>query len=217
MRQHSQGRSLDECHQYFLRTVRPAVHDPTDPLAAQAESPGRRVSITKDVPILRIDHISIEGKLLGVWRALYSGGVLDFKEIIRRAVRVPFPTFSVRPGVVVSNRGMPHIRAERRLAMLAKCINRLCVASFRNFVEGKLFQLETDPPAPARGIEYFWLCAECSARMTLRLEEDGTLATTELPDAILGAPRLGLNPVNRENRRFLRRVSFLPRSHPKST
>jgi hypothetical protein len=36
------------------------------------------------VPILRIDHASIKGKLLGVWQALYSGGVLDFKEINRR-------------------------------------------------------------------------------------------------------------------------------------
>jgi hypothetical protein len=48
------------------------------------------VSITKDVPVLRIDHISIKGKLLGVRQALYSGGVLDFKEINRLLVHV-FP------------------------------------------------------------------------------------------------------------------------------
>jgi|HubBroStandDraft_6_1064221.scaffolds.fasta_scaffold451331_1 hypothetical protein len=41
--------------------------------------------------------------------------------------------------------------------MLAKCINLLCVASFRNSAEGRLFQqLETDPPAHARGTDYFW-------------------------------------------------------------
>jgi hypothetical protein len=33
------------------------------------------------VPILRIDHASIKAKLLGVWQALYSGCVLDFKEM----------------------------------------------------------------------------------------------------------------------------------------
>ncbi len=30
---------------------------------------------------MRIDHVSIKGKLPGVWQALYSGGVLDFKEM----------------------------------------------------------------------------------------------------------------------------------------
>jgi len=70
-----------ECHQHFLRTAHPAVHDPTAPLDAQGETTCRRASITKDVPILRIDHVSIKGKLLGVWQALYRRGVLDFKEI----------------------------------------------------------------------------------------------------------------------------------------
>jgi hypothetical protein len=101
--------------------------------------------------------------------------------------------------------------------MLAKCTNLLCSASFRNFADGNLFQLETDPPAQARGIEYFWLCAACSARMTLRLDQDGTVATAGQPDAILSAPQAALNPVDRENRRFLSKVSFLPRSHPKNT
>jgi hypothetical protein len=35
------------------------------------------------VTVLRIDHVSIKGKLLGVWQAFYSGGVLDFKEMTR--------------------------------------------------------------------------------------------------------------------------------------
>jgi hypothetical protein len=39
------------------------------------------------VPVLRIDHVSIKGKLLGVWQAFYSGGVLDFKEMTRRLIR----------------------------------------------------------------------------------------------------------------------------------
>jgi len=39
-------------------------------------------SVTKDVPLLRIDHVTIEAQLLGVWQALYSGDVLNFKEVI---------------------------------------------------------------------------------------------------------------------------------------
>jgi len=40
----------------------------------------------KDVPELRIDHVSIKGKLLGVWQALYSGCVLDFREMNRHLI-----------------------------------------------------------------------------------------------------------------------------------
>jgi len=39
------------------------------------------------VPILWIDYVWIKGKLLGVRQALYSGGVLDFKEMNRRFAR----------------------------------------------------------------------------------------------------------------------------------
>ena len=78
-----------ERNQYFLRSAYRPLHDPAAPLDSQAETTGRRVSITKDVPILRIDHLSIKGKLLGVWQALYSGGVLDFKEISRAWLRLP--------------------------------------------------------------------------------------------------------------------------------
>ncbi len=72
-----------ERNQYFLRSAYCPLHDPAAPPNAQAETTGRRVSITKNLPILRIDHVSIKGKLLGVWQALYSGGVLDFKEMNR--------------------------------------------------------------------------------------------------------------------------------------
>ena len=37
---------------------------------------------------MRIDHVSIKGKLHGVWQTLYGGGVLDFKEMTRRFARV---------------------------------------------------------------------------------------------------------------------------------
>jgi len=60
-----------------------AVHDPAAPLGTQGETTGRGVWITEDVSVVRIDHVSIKGKLLGVWQALYSRNVLDFEEINR--------------------------------------------------------------------------------------------------------------------------------------
>jgi hypothetical protein len=78
-----QGRSLYERNQHLLRSADRAVHDPLAPLDAQGETVGHSVWITKDVPILRTDHVSIKGKLLGVWQALHSGRVLDFKEMNR--------------------------------------------------------------------------------------------------------------------------------------
>jgi hypothetical protein len=85
-----QERSPYECNQHFPRSADRAVHDPAVPLDAQAETAGGRGSITADVPILWIDHLPIKGKLLGVWQALHSGRVLDFKEMNRRSVHV-FP------------------------------------------------------------------------------------------------------------------------------
>jgi hypothetical protein len=84
-----------ERNQYFLRSAYRARHDPTPPLDAQAETTAQRVSITTDVPILRIDHIEIKGILLGVWQALYSSGALDFK-MNRYFVRVPYSGFPER-------------------------------------------------------------------------------------------------------------------------
>jgi hypothetical protein len=49
-----------------------ALHDSVAPQDAQAETTARRIRITNDVPILRIDHISIETMLLGVWQVSYK-------------------------------------------------------------------------------------------------------------------------------------------------
>jgi hypothetical protein len=65
----------------FIGLLILSIHDPAGPQNPQAETTGRRVSITKNVPILRIDHASIKGKLLGVWQISYIGGVLDLEEI----------------------------------------------------------------------------------------------------------------------------------------
>lgn len=65
--------------------------------------------------------------------------------------------------------------------MLSKCANPVCSEPFRYLRHGKLFRLETgmerrngpsfgeDPTVkkPVRRTEYFWLCDECAARMTL--------------------------------------------------
>ena len=74
------GRSYEH-NQYFLRFAYRALHDLAAPLDEQAETTHHRVSVTKDVPILRIDHISTQSSLLGVWQAIDGGGVLDFKEM----------------------------------------------------------------------------------------------------------------------------------------
>jgi len=65
--------------------------------------------------------------------------------------------------------------------MVSKCANPECEVPFRYFRLGKLFRLETQSghdrrrqmgvedgvKKPLRHIEFFWLCNECAARMTL--------------------------------------------------
>lgn len=65
--------------------------------------------------------------------------------------------------------------------MLSKCSNPLCPTLFRYLHEGKLFRIELDVmkedtstfgidpevKKPVRRTEFFWLCGECSAEMTL--------------------------------------------------
>lgn len=104
--------------------------------------------------------------------------------------------------------------------MLAKCANASCSASFLHLADGRLFRLETDSPvwsSNPRATEYFWLCDHCSAGMTLRLTQDGSIMATRLADALCNGPYVALNAVDRENRTILRSVSFLPRSHPEGS
>jgi hypothetical protein len=87
---------LNEPNQYFLRFAHRVLHDPAGLLDAQAETAGRGVCITKDVPILRLDNASIKGKLLGMRQTLYSGDVLDFKEMNSRPIRQNFSTKEIK-------------------------------------------------------------------------------------------------------------------------
>jgi hypothetical protein len=59
--------------------------------------------------------------------------------------------------------------------MLSKCANSSCLAAFRYFHEGKLFRMNVPDIDPAsadlkkspRRLEFFWLCDECAASLTL--------------------------------------------------
>lgn len=72
---------FNERNQYFLGSANRCIRHSAAPLDAQAETTGNGGSFTEDVPVLRIDHISIKSSLLGVWQASYSRGVYDFKEM----------------------------------------------------------------------------------------------------------------------------------------
>jgi hypothetical protein len=72
--------------------------------------------------------------------------------------------------------------------MLSKCANPQCSAAFLYLHQGKLFRIETDagphqdpgadPGArkPIQRLEYFWLCDDCAAQMTLA-RKDGAIVT----------------------------------------
>jgi hypothetical protein len=96
--------------------------------------------------------------------------------------------------------------------MLAKCTNHSCSASFRHLDEGRLFLLETDPifgSTRAKETEYFWLCKDCSAGMTLRLTPEGKVMAGGLSEALRRDPQVAFVSVNRENGVLLRSVNFL--------
>jgi hypothetical protein len=81
--------------------------------------------------------------------------------------------------------------------MLSKCANPDCTASFHYLRDGKLFQIdvsngnatEAQPRLvsdrkPQHRIEYFWLCARCSATMTLAVHPDKGVVAIPLPAAV---------------------------------
>ena len=101
--------------------------------------------------------------------------------------------------------------------MLVKCTNPSCSASFRYLRDGRLFRLERDPAlwsSKSNQVEYFWLCHRCSSDMTLRLREDGTVATVLLPEPIRGVPDgVALSWADRKNGLLLRGVSSASPEH----
>jgi len=75
--------------------------------------------------------------------------------------------------------------------MLAKCANPGCSNHFLYMSEGKVFRYETrcetngapdfgNLKRPARRIEFFWLCSNCAANMTLIYQEGSGVAIQRL-------------------------------------
>jgi hypothetical protein len=87
---HSPRRGVfDERNWHFLRSAYRPVHDPAAPQEAQAETTDRWVRNTKDVPVVRIDHFSVEGMLLGVRQVPDRRRVFTGREMNHCIVRVP--------------------------------------------------------------------------------------------------------------------------------
>ncbi len=71
--------------------------------------------------------------------------------------------------------------------MLSKCANPACAAPFIYLRDGKLFQINTaggpqlvSDGRPPQRIEYFWLCGECAANMTLAFQRGKGVVTVPL-------------------------------------
>jgi hypothetical protein len=74
--------------------------------------------------------------------------------------------------------------------MVSKCANPDCSTPFLYFRRGRLFRVEVQPGMeldedlegevsgrkPARRIEFFWLCGECAATMTLNVQKGSGVA-----------------------------------------
>lgn len=96
--------------------------------------------------------------------------------------------------------------------MLDKCSNPSCSAPFLYLQEGKLFRLEIDPAINHRAgpDEYFWLCDDCSSKMTLCLGEgEAEVVAVPLPEATHRVAD-GIAPVSADRKRglFLQSVRF---------
>ncbi len=61
--------------------------------------------------------------------------------------------------------------------MLSKCANPDCTKPLLYLREGKIFRMQQvrrnlDAPRNSHQTEHFWLCGDCSARMTLIYDKD---------------------------------------------
>lgn len=76
--------------------------------------------------------------------------------------------------------------------MLSKCANSSCSNPFLYLHNGKLFRMdvviESESPRssgrrPSRRAEFFWLCNECAATLTLSYRDDVGVVTIPLKRA----------------------------------
>jgi hypothetical protein len=76
--------------------------------------------------------------------------------------------------------------------MLSKCANPGCPATFLYLHQGKLFRLDTTVEILARSpvrkmtsasrhIEFFWLCNQCAAELTLGYQKGTGITVVPLP------------------------------------
>ncbi len=66
--------------------------------------------------------------------------------------------------------------------MVSKCANTACSATFRYLHEGRLFHLTIESATPDKSVSYetatlerFWLCGECSRKLTVVSDSTGIL------------------------------------------
>ena len=82
--------------------------------------------------------------------------------------------------------------------MLSKCANPGCSNQFLYMQEGRLFRMETqcgadgdpafgDERKSVRRIEFFWLCSNCAARMTLIYQKGTGVSVQRLDSKALSA------------------------------
>jgi hypothetical protein len=83
--------------------------------------------------------------------------------------------------------------------MLQKCANPQCTTPFRYLRNGKLFQVDIDrqgdiqiSPVLRHGpvkTEYFWLCDECAASVTIKFDSSQGLIVAPLSTAAMRRAR----------------------------
>ncbi len=91
--------------------------------------------------------------------------------------------------------------------MISRCANPTCGHSFHSLAEGRLFHFEVRQPSePCRDIPaticrkrpqhatiYFWLCADCAGRFTLRFQPHAGVSLVRLEAGKLAAPAAAAN------------------------
>jgi hypothetical protein len=80
-----------------------------------------------------------------------------------------------------------------KAAMLSKCANPPCSASFRYFRQGKLFRVEIEPSGivptakTAGRSEFFWLCDDCASHLTLEYDHQTGVVVKRLDGELRAA------------------------------
>ena len=82
--------------------------------------------------------------------------------------------------------------------MLSKCANPGCPETFLYLHQGKLFRLDSgseilaqipvrEVTRPSRQVEFFWLCDECAAELTLGYTKGTGITVVPLPKELARA------------------------------